>query len=99
MVYNLSLSLAPKAYYCYDRESGDVKRSSKGVQKCYRLSYEDYKSVLYHDTVVQAENTSIRLWRGQMSTVTMKKAGLQNKLIKAFVDVDKISVCPFEKFQ
>ena len=95
----ISLSLAPKTYFAFDNTTGEVKRSSKGVQKRWELSYKDYKDVLYDNRVVTAENISIRMWRGQMSTIAMKKAGLQNKLIKAYVHVDKVSVSPFEKFQ
>ena len=76
-----------------------MKRSSKGVQKRFRLTYDDYKRVLYEDVIAQAENISIRVFRNQMSTVEVKKNGLQNKLIKCFVHADKISVSPFKKFQ
>ena len=76
-----------------------MKRSSKGVQKRFRLTYDDYKRVLYEDEIVQAENISIRVFRNEMSTVEVKKNGLQNKLIKAFVHADKITVTPFERFQ
>ena len=60
---------APKSYYAVDWDSNDFKRSSKGVQKRHRLSYEDYKGVIYDDRVVMATNISIRLFQGQMSTV------------------------------
>ena len=76
-----------------------MKRSSTGVQKRFRLTYDDYKRVLYEDVIAQAENISIRVFRNQMSTVEVKKNGLQNKLIKGFVYADKISVCPFDRFQ
>ena len=91
--------MAPKSYFAFDEATGDEKRSSKGVQKSYRLSYKDYKDVLYDNRVAKATNTSIRIFRGQMSTVTMEKAGLQNKLIKAYVHDDKTTVSPFKKFQ
>ena len=92
-------SLAPKTYFAFDLDTDDVKRSSKGVQKRYRLTYDDYKRVLYEDQIVQAENVSIRVFRNEMSTVEVKKSGLQNKHIKSFVHADKISVSPFTKFQ
>ena len=93
------LSLAPKSYFAFDRDGEGEKRSSKGVSKRFRLTYDDYKRVLYKNEVVRATNTSIRLFRGQMSTLQQQKTGLQNKLIKSFVHVDKISVSPFEKFK
>ena len=76
-----------------------MKRSSKGVQKRYLLTYEDYKAVLYKDETIEAENISIRMFRGEMSTTAVKKSGLQNKMIKAYVHVDKVSVSPFKRFQ
>ena len=91
--------MAPKCYFAFDKDGEEDKRSSKGVSKRFRLTYDDYKDVLYNNNVVQTTNTSIRLFRGEMSTLKQAKSGLQNKFIKSFVHVDKISLSPFEKFQ
>ena len=99
VIFKIYFSLAPKTYFALDQDTEDVKRSSKGVQKRFRLTYDDYKKVLYEDEIAQAENISIRVFRNEMSTVEVKKNGLQNKLIKGFVYADKISVSPFERFQ
>ena len=92
-------SLAPKCYYAFDRDSEEIKRSSKGVSKRFELNYGDYKDVLYTNKVVSASNVSIRKFRGEMSTIIQSKRGLQNKLIKSFVEADKVTVSPFQKFQ
>ena len=42
----VSFSLAPKTYFAFDPCSGDTKRSSKGIQKQQKLSYEEYKTDL-----------------------------------------------------
>ena len=99
LLSSILFSLAPKTYFAIDKDTNDTKRSSKGVQKRYRLTYEDYKAVLYKDETIDAENISIRIFRGEMSTIAVEKFGLQNKMIKAYVDVDKISVSPFKRFQ
>ena len=91
--------MAPKSYFAFDKTTGDEKRSSKGVQKSYRLSYQDYKDVLYDNRVVKAKNFSIRKFRGLMSTIEQSKNGLTNKFSKAYVHDDKITVTPFRKFQ
>ena len=91
--------LAPKCYFAFDRDGDEIKRSAKGVSKRFDLNYGDYKDVLYTNKVVSASNTSIRLFRGEMSTIIQEKRGLQNKLIKSFVEADKVTVSPFQKFQ
>ena len=91
--------MAPKSYFAFDKVTSDEKRSSKGVSKKWRLTYEDYKNVLYTNEIVRVKNTSIRNFRGGMTTLVQEKDGLTNKLIKAFVHDDKITISPFEKFQ
>ena len=93
------LRLSPKCYFALDRDSNDFKRSSKGVQKRFHLTYEDYKNTLYTDESLQIKNVSIRIFQGEMSTVECTKRGLQNKFTKAFVEDDKVTVTPFHKFQ
>ena len=92
-------SLAPKAYYAFDKGRDTFKRSSKGVQHRVRLSYEDYKETLYQSTVKEVTNVCIRMVHGKMATIQCKKNGLSNKLIKSYVQDDKVTVQPFLKFQ
>ena len=99
MIFDKLFSLAPKCYFAYDKDRDDEKRSSKGVSKRFRLTYDDYKDVLYKNKVVRTTNTSIRLFRGEMVTLKQEKSGLTNKLTKSFVHDDKITVSPFEKFK
>ena len=96
--YFIFFSLSPKAYFAFD-ETLPEKRSSKGVQKRYRLTYDDYKRCLYEDNSIDATNISIRMFRGQMTTLAQRKAGLQNRMIKSYVHDDRVTVSPFKKFQ
>ena len=99
MLILIFLRLSPKCYFALDRDTNDFKRSSKGVQKRFKLSYDDYKKTLYTNESLDVKNVSIRIFRGEMSTVECTKRGLQNKFIKAFVEDDKVTVTPFDKFQ
>ena len=92
-------SLGPKSYFAFDESDGSIKRSSKGVQRRYKLTYDDYKNVLYRNSVVKATNVSIRNFRGVMSTIKQRKTGLSNKFIKAYVHDDRITVSPFTKLK
>ena len=74
------------------------KRSSKGVQNRIKLNYEDYKEVVYSHKKTEVDNFSIRLHNGKMSSIQMKKTGLSNVFVKAFVQSDLVTVVPFKKF-
>ena len=81
-----------------DKDSNKFKRSSKGVQHRIKLEYEDYKDVVYTHKKTEIENFNIRLHNGKMSTIKMKKTGLSNVFVKAFVSADLVTVRPFDKF-
>ena len=91
-------SANPKAYFALDKDSEKFKRSSKGVQHRIRLEYNDYKEVVYSHKKREIENFNIRVHNGKMSTLKMKKTGLSNVFVKAFVGSDLVSVTPFQKF-
>ena len=97
-------SLAPKSYFAIDFDKADGekdqnKRSSKGVQHSTRLTYKDYKEVLYSGEPKKVENTTIRLRNDVMTTMSTKKTGLSQIFVKAFVNQDQITVTPFLRFK
>ena len=91
-------SCNPKCYYALDRDSEKYKRSSKGIQDRIKLQYEDYKEVVYSHKKTEVENFSIRSHNGKMSTIKMTKTGMSNIFVKAFVQNDLVTICPFKKF-
>ena len=93
-----TISTNPKAYFAICRDSDVFKRSSKGVQHRISLDYDQFKDVIYRSSIEKAKNVSIRVFRGQMSTVETQKIGLRNIFVKAFVQEDKITVKPFSRF-
>ena len=91
-------SANPKCYYAIDRDSENFKRSSKGIQDRINLEYEDYKQVVYSHKKTEVENVNIRVHNGKMSTVQMKKTGISNIFVKAFVNSDLVTIKPFQRF-
>ena len=85
-------------YLAIDRDSGEYKRSSKGIQSRVKLSYDHFKEAIYEDETLEGENISIRLHQNEMKTMVVKKQALKNLFIKAFVSSDRVSVTPFHKF-
>ena len=96
IIFNFSAN--PKCYFALDKDSQKFKRSSKGVQHRIKLEYDDYKEVVYSHKKTEVENFNIRVHNGKMSTIKMKKTGLSNVFVKAFIDTDLVSVRPFNKF-
>ena len=88
----------PKTYFAICRDSDEFKRSSKGVQLRTALTYEQFKAVVYENACIPVKNVSIRVFKGQMSTVETNKVGLQNIFIKGYVEEDQVTVRPFSRF-
>ena len=52
-----------------DRNSGENKRSSKGIQSRVQLTYENFKEAIYESKTLEGENISIRMHQNQMKTM------------------------------
>ena len=103
-MFKCVFSLAPKSYFAIDFEKTDddkdkSKRSSKGVQHSIRLTYNDYKDVLYGGEAKMVTNTTLRLHDHKMTTMQTRKLGLTNVYVKAFVNTDQITVTPFFRYK
>ena len=91
-------SAGPKSYYAIDHNNDKFKRSSKGVQHRIKLTYDEFKDVVYKSRRIEVENPGIRLKNGKMSTICQTKTGMRNVFVKSYVEKDCISLRPFDKF-
>ncbi len=85
-------------YIAINRDSGEQKRSSKGIQNRVELTYTNFKQSVYEDKTLEGENISIRLHQNEMKTMVVKKTSLKNVFIKGHVGDDRVTVTPFRKF-
>lgn len=92
------IALSPKAYYCFNEDTGEVKFGSKGVPKSCNLTLATYLECLYGLESHKIEMQTLRLNREkQMSRIKMRKRGLSDIAVKFFVDDDKITCRPLKK--
>jgi len=75
-----------------------VKSAAKGVQQKSDLTYEKYKKVLYGDNeTVEVKNRMIRNMPSGMSTIDIRKTGLNNIFTKSHLLDDRITVTPHKR--
>jgi hypothetical protein len=89
------VALRPKAY-AYSLSDGKVEKRAKGVARavCKRFNLKHYKSVLFAERCLVAEQTTILKFDYQLTTFTSRKTALSPYYDKAAL-VNAIDIVPY----
>ena len=93
------VSLAPKSYLAFCRETQNTKEGKKGIPLRVKLEMEDFKKTLYSDVRNEdkIEIRSLRLNENkQMSRTTTIRRGLTGIHVKLGVQPDKVTCRPLK---
>ena len=86
------IGLNAKTYYCFDKEQPvKDKYSSKGVNRTFKLTKEDYLEVLKNKTSNHQTNRGFIFRNKSMFTYEMDKKGLSYLYVKRKVLDDGVS--------
>jgi len=90
------IALNSKCYICYDEKTDKIKLSSKGVSKSNKLTFEDYKKVLFNKKNKKVINRGFRTKDNQIQSYESRKVGLTPFYCKRVLLDDGITTTTFD---